>query len=139
MVFRMHNILRRQNEVTEGEKRLKCDYYRKEIKKQNLVTQNNVSIIAPCREVYISLQNPQCETKELWRDVLVHLHQVCDCPGSYGPHLRVFFLNYWQTFSGDTKNEQPLMEMQLMEACCFNLILWFSRVERYTAHRMDQT
>lgn len=66
----MHNILRRQNEVTEGEKRLKCDYYRKEIKKQNLVTQNNVSIIAPCREVYISLQNPQCETKELWRDVL---------------------------------------------------------------------
>lgn len=50
----MRNTLRRQNEATER-KRLKSDYYEEEIKKLNLVTYNSVSIITPCRELYLSL------------------------------------------------------------------------------------
>ena len=55
MVFSMRNTVKRQNEATEGEKkRLKSDYYRRQMKKRNLATYNNVSIIMPCGEFYIS-------------------------------------------------------------------------------------
>lgn len=54
MVFSMRNALRRQNEAMEEKKRLKNGYYGRHIKKWNLVTHNNVSIITPCGEFYIS-------------------------------------------------------------------------------------
>lgn len=137
----MRNTLRRQNEAMEGEKkRLKSDYYRRRSKTEPCNRQQRSCHNGGRRVLGITQQNPHCRAGNM-EDSPCCIYTGCMIILVHaGQHLRIFFLNYSQIFSGEQEMAYLQWEnVQLMEMYCFDLTLWFVKIIKYFAYRVDQS